>query len=275
MSIKLVIADIEGVITDASGAKAPLDLKSISDIRKITDTAPIGFCLCSGRQVPFGDAICVLLNFLKEMPAKNLQNFENKSGQKFIGFPSVLENGAYFWDPVSKKSLPHPLLNKGKISQLLNLKHDVILPLIDKTKAQLEPGKDFSISFNPPIIDTKSSDRENTDVYGPIVKKEIEKYLDLVEIKWSRSAIDITPKGISKASGIRTVIDWLGLESKEILGVGDSGGDEDWLKAVGVKAAPSNGKEFLKGMDYYADYESSAGFAQILKRLKDNNYEKI
>jgi hydroxymethylpyrimidine pyrophosphatase-like HAD family hydrolase len=59
-----------------------------------------------------------------------------------------------------------------------------------------------------------------------------------------------------------------GLAREDVLGVGDTGADEAWLREVGWRAAPANGREALPGLHYYSPYAVTRGLLDILRRVE-------
>lgn len=57
-----------------------------------------------------------------------------------------------------------------------------------------------------------------------LTKELAEKFADF-EFTWLNQFIEITPKGCSKASGVRKYLDYLGYSSQNVLVIGDSGND--------------------------------------------------
>lgn len=69
---------------------------------------------------------------------------------------------------------------------------------------------------------------------------------------------DIMREGVTKASAITTLADYLGIKKEEIIAIGDGGNDVEMFEVAGLKIAMKNGVESLKEM------------ADVVT-LKDNN----
>ena len=82
-------------------------------------------------------------------------------------------------------------------------------------------------------------------------------------------------RGVSKASAVRLLLEWMGLAPEEVLGVGDSGADAAWLREVGWRAAPANGREHLPGLHYYAPRPVAQGLLDILEHLRSREYRSL
>ena len=90
------------------------------------------------------------------------------------------------------------------------------------------------------------------------------------------SAVDITPIGIDKGSGLRWLITQLPqefpMELANIAGIGDSGGDLPFLHLVGFSAAPSNASTEVKAMVSYCSTKSNGqGVVDIMQRCITQN----
>ena len=76
--------------------------------------------------------------------------------------------------------------------------------------------------------------------------KEILKDYD-VRVYDSKFAIHITDPSISKGSSVIKVAENIGVKASEIMAIGDSENDIEFLQAVGFKVAVSNADQELKG----------------------------
>lgn len=275
MSIKLVILDVEGVITLPGGGQFSWPLEDLLAVRRFLETSPVACVLCTGRQQPYGEAVIQALNLFRSVPADVRARARERTGEDLLAWPSVLENGAYFYDPLAKRPIPHPALTPERTQVLSRMRVEVLIPLAAETGAVVEAGKDYCVSVNPPPVSPGSSERQSTAEFAPVIEAALSRYLDEIEVKYSVSAVDITPRGVSKASAVRLLLDWTGLRPEEVLGVGDTKADEAWLREVGWRAAPANGREALPGMHYYSPESVAAGLLDILHRLAANDYAGI
>jgi hypothetical protein len=60
--------------------------------------------------------------------------------------------------------------------------------------------------------------------------------------------LEINPKGISKASGIREVCQWLGIRMSEVVAMGDSLNDMAMIREAGLGVAMGNAQDALKAV---------------------------
>ena len=248
--IRLIVLDVEGVVALPGGSQQPWPLEDLLAVRRFVAASPVVVTLCTGRQVPYGEAVIQALSLFFPLPEDVRERVRRASGHGLLSWPSVLENGAYFHDPLAKRPIPHPALTPDRVRKLDGLRATVLSPLAAETGALVEVGKDFCISINPPPVAPGRSERQPTAAFRPVVEAALKDYLDEIEIKHSASAIDLTPLGVSKASAVRLLLQWTGLAPEEVLGVGDTRADEAWLREVGWRSAPANGRDALPGMHY-------------------------
>lgn len=270
--LRLVILDVEGVLTLPGGGQYPWPLDALARVRAFLEHSDLACVLCTGRQQPYGEAIIQGLNLFTALTEEQRAAVLRRGGPELIGWPSIMENGAYFYDPLAKRPFPHPDLTPERVQALQRIRTEVLWPLAQETEAVIEAGKDFSVSVNPPPVTRGSSERQSTAEFLPRVEALLAEFSDALEIKASASAVDITPCGISKASAVRLLLQWLGLRNDEVLGVGDTRADELWLQEVGWRAAPANGRAALPGMDYYAQSEVAAGLLEILEHARNSSW---
>lgn len=251
MDIDLIVADVEGCITPAK--RTETNLYGLSEVQKYSkkvnkeNLPPI--ILLTGRPVPYCEKVIQDIGALG--PAFKI--------------PSVVENGAVYWDH-NKRSVWGYNPAVGEKKKDLKKVRSFVEELKENYKNNVieEPGKEICISLNPKELGI-------TDLYD-IVNEEFErKGLDeIVNITHSASAVDITPKGVSKLTGLDYILKERNIEPKNVLGVGDSRGDIEWLSYVGIPTAPLNATDDLKKeVDnlFISDYKDSKGFGHILQHF--------
>jgi hydroxymethylpyrimidine pyrophosphatase-like HAD family hydrolase len=266
--IRLLVLDVEGVITLAGGSQYPWPLKEMLAVRRALVDAAFACILCTGRQVPYGEAIIQALDLFRPLPAAAAERALAVGGPALQGWPSILENGGYLYDPLAKRPFPHPAVTAESRRLLRAVREEALEPLMEKSGGHLDVGKHFCLSINPPPVCPGSRQRQPTADFLPAVEQALLPYLSRVEMAHSASAIDVTPRGVSKASALRVVIEWTGIRREEVAGVGDTGADAAWLREVGWSAAPANGREALPEVDFHAVSEATEGLLAILARLR-------
>jgi hydroxymethylpyrimidine pyrophosphatase-like HAD family hydrolase len=263
--LRLAILDVEGVITGAGGSQYPWPLAEMGELRALLEELVLPCILCTGRQVPYGEAVIQALNLFQPLPEAMRRHAQAVSGERLLGWPSILENGGYLYDPLAKRPIPHPALTRETVERLRQLRAEMLLPLMRATGATLDVGKDHCLSINPPPAAPGSRERMSTAEFRPVVDQALAPFQEWLEVKHSASAIDITPRAVSKASAVQVVLEWTGVGPKEVLGVGDTAADAEWLRLVGLPAAPANGRAALPCLAYYSPEESTRGLLDIFR----------
>lgn len=77
------------------------------------------------------------------------------------------------------------------------------------------------------------------------------KYLDQLEIYDSGFALHITDKRVNKGTSLRYLCERNGINMENVMAIGDSQNDEDFLKEVGYKIAVGNAEDKLKEISTY------------------------
>lgn len=218
MTIKLVVCDIEGCLT--INKKQPIDvgtlvkLQAYCELARRTDMPPL--VLCTGRPQPYAEAILQCLDAF------------------FPNYPSVVENGMFLYDPVEDVLIANPAI-EGREAQLRQVKDYILANLAGISK--LEPGKELCLSLNP--LGRMSVE----ELFAEMQKALPPELLELVFITHSSSAVDITPQGVNKASGVRFLSERTSVKLKDMLGIGDTAGDFPMMELVGKIACPANAKQ--------------------------------
>ena len=178
------------------------------------DTTLPPLVFCSGRQIPYAECLAQMI------------------GAFFPEFPSVVENGSFLYDIANNRRIRNPILTDQILLELKEVREKADW-IVEHYGAVKEAGKEICISLNPPP-------KQDIDHFAGTVKRELASYGHLLEIANSRSAVDITPKGVDKGSGVRFLADFVKIPVENMLGIGDSGGDEPMLKVVGTAIGPAN-----------------------------------
>ncbi len=248
--IKIICTDIEGCLRK-DGKFIPNNLAGLRKIQEYQSQAldnsnlpPI--VLCSGRGI----------GFIKGMLAN-------------IGFPpanfwSVAENGVFIFDSRSNTIELNPAINKN-IVKIQKISQEIIPNLFEEIGSKKEPGKEVCISLNPPS-------GMKIEKFFEIIKKRLSQFKKVVELTYSTTAVDITPKSANKGSGLKFAAEKSGVEMKNILYIGDTKGDFPAFEAVGYAACPSNATEKCQQLiesknGYISSSANVEGLADIISHF--------
>lgn len=100
-------------------------------------------------------------------------------------------------------------------------------------------------------------------------KKYADKYSDFTFLRWHELALDILPKGNSKAVGVQKVLEKSGFNKVESFAFGDGLNDIEMLQKVGYGIAMGNAKEELKMVaDFITAPVSNDGIFHGLRHAK-------
>jgi hypothetical protein len=113
-----------------------------------------------------------------------------------LDLPFIIENGAALYFPVSKRTLP---LVDDEQRKVIEKARRILVPELPNN--EFEP-KTHMITINPLPYQQTSEDLRQ-DVVRILTKARILKFLTIASFV---SAIDITPKGINKLSGLKAAI---------------------------------------------------------------------
>ncbi|MEN6487288.1 MAG: HAD-IIB family hydrolase [Smithella sp.] len=240
----MIVCDIDGCLTPGKGKS--LNLGALAAVRhfncesKIQKNVP-PITLCSGRSLSYVEAMMHAID----------------------GYlPAISENGAVLYYPIEDDYRLNPLITpqipqiKKQMAFVKNVIHKEI---IDPFKARFECGKEFVISINPP------PDVLIENFFKIVQDCLIEQRIDM-NITHSAGAIDITPPGIDKFSGLQILLETLEIVPADVAGIGDTSGDFPVLKKVGFSAAPANATSEVKQIvDYVSDFENGNGVIDIIK----------
>jgi hydroxymethylpyrimidine pyrophosphatase-like HAD family hydrolase len=241
------LIDVEGCLS--TGKKLPIDIGgamqfiyTYCQLARKGGLPPIG--VCTGRPQPYAEAIVQMM------------------GAFFPGYPSIVENGCYLYDPVDDVLIPNPAI-EGKEGEIKEVKAFLEKEMIGKRLCKAEPGKELCISLNP-ILGMPIE-----ELFNLVNKTLPPKMSELVFVTHSASAVDITPKGVNKATGLKFFCERTGIDPANLVGIGDTAGDFPLLEVVGYPACPSNSAKVVldlvtKRKGYAAKKQFTAGVWEII-----------
>ena len=94
------------------------------------------------------------------------------------------------------------------------------------------------------------------------------KNLDIAIDYAEKTALEISPKNISKASGLRELCDFLKIDLSETVAVGDAENDIEILKTAGFSVAMGNAAEKIKNLaDFVTDDNDHDGVAKVIEKF--------
>lgn len=232
MKIEAIAVDIDGTITDA---KRRLCNSAMTAIRK-AETAGVPTIIVTGNLVTFGYATATLIGATGGV---------------------VCENGGVIF----KEGL-----NNNKVDILVD-------------KEYVDEANQHLIGKIGPKLEKISSDdnnyRETEVVYYKFIEREvIEKALedfenlDKIEIYDSGFALHLTDKRVNKGSSLELLCEKTGIDVKNVMAIGDSENDIDFLKVAGLKVSVANAEDALKEKsDYVCEKPFGYGVEEAIEKF--------
>lgn len=237
MDIKLLVLDIDGVLTQGEARGLDLDLMAIlaglnREARQSSEAT--GVTICSGRPAPYVEAI--------------LQAIDGH-------IPAVFENGAGLYFPLTYDFLWHPAATDNAFSEA---KERLLETLVASGTAFVQPGKEHTLTlFATDPSETSLLYQLAVDALGSLARE--------FALVYSTSCLNILPRGIDKGRGIAFLSERTGIPVDLMLGIGDSDVDIPFLTRVGKSAAPSNANPSIQEIvDYVSPQPASQGVRDIL-----------
>jgi len=254
--IRAIGIDFEGCISEAGGGRVSWPTKNILRLgvllRVLYQETGICAFLVTGRQAPYAEAALQALGVVTDIP-------------------SVVENGSILYYPKTKEFVLNPAITESALSRFLGVRQQII----DTTKKYpcvRELGKEFMLSFS-----VHHGTIEASELAQNIIK-EVDDLIKLgiIEVTHSKSAVDVTIRGVNKGSGL----DYWSHETKiaieNLAGVGDSEGDLPTLDRVKMPMSPANvtqgaKKVVLSHGGYVSPYPTTQGVIDCVTRATDNS----
>lgn len=134
----------------------------------------------------------------------------------------------------------HPLVfsnNEKTVSNQLN--HPEVIESFDSLKLDYVPGYQPNFWKETEIYQVMLYCKEHEET---IYRESIP---ELQFVRWHPLSLDVMPAHLSKATGIKAMLDYLGLTPKEAIAFGDGLNDKEMLSFVGMGVAMENAHHSL------------------------------
>lgn len=251
--IKAVVLDIDGVIVgNKRGFNFPRPSKKVISALQIIHSNGVSVSLLTGKPT---------LTAKKDIKAVGIDN------------PHIADGGATIFNPI-----------RAEIIHITKIKQEIIEKLfkelpdnayanpfsLDKYFLQDSLKKEFTNTYSeflgqkPEYVNNILDAVEKTEItkinifaFNESEKNEITKAVDKLsadlDYMWTTNShikpaqvLVVTPKGASKRTGVIWLAKYLNVNLSDVLGVGDTLHDWDFIEICGYKAAMGNAMEDLK-----------------------------
>jgi hydroxymethylpyrimidine pyrophosphatase-like HAD family hydrolase len=249
-ALRLVLADIDGVITRGEGQPAELDvferLAAINAKARHDPCVP-AITLCTGRQAPYVELVAQLTaTFL----------------------PCIFEHGAGIFFPTAFRYEFDPRLGADYSARLARLRAGLQVPLIQSGQAFIQPGKEASMTLYP-LGDTTVDDLLR------IVERLVPQIAPEFSVARNVNGVELRPLGTDKGTGALRIAGLLKIPLAAMVGVGDSDPDLSYLTRVGFSAAPANATPAVRqAVKQVASEPFGAGLLEIVTLVEQHNREQ-
>jgi hydroxymethylpyrimidine pyrophosphatase-like HAD family hydrolase len=239
----LIVSDIDGCLQPESNSA--MDLESLAKIaawnRRAVERRDVPMMtLCSGRPQPFAEAMCKMIGNLH--------------------VPCVAENGVWLY---------HPGTNEYMMDPAITLEHRAAVREasvwierefggVGGRGVSQQPGKAASISLF-------HRDTRVLKEIWPRVSEEFEKAGWPLRVSMTWLYINCDLKHVSKATGMKRLLEMTGVAKERTAGIGDTMSDLAIRENVGWFACPANAAEEIKlRADFVAKDGEARGVVEIL-----------
>lgn len=185
--------------------------------------------------------------------------------------PLILEGGGLIYDPEKKKIISEHALLENELIPLQEFLNVVSRPFEycdnkDKHKIFPKKGKVPKKAF---MVFAQAVDKDDVEeLVNDLLKVPNVAVHTTPSWTLGKNDVLITHAEATKQHGILEVSQILGIETHEIIGVGDGNNDFPLLMACGLKIAMGNATEDLKAIaDYIAPTVEEDGLAHVIEKF--------
>lgn len=264
--LKLIAIDLDGTLLDDD---KKLSQKNIRSLERLHDKG-VEIVIATGRSY---EATMPYINMIKDNVVEFL----------------ICNNGATVYNLFTKTILVDDILSKNQIQEIMKLVeelNDIDVHFVgdDKIYTYKNPiGKyiieDAYISFLNIYFKTKE-EIQNSRISKVLITAE-EKYISLILsripniyfekyniVVSAENYIEILNKNIDKGHALKSLINSLNIESKNVIAIGDQQNDVGMFNIVGVSYAMLEASESIKKQaTYIGPSNSDSGIAKIISDI--------
>lgn len=241
---RLIVADVDGCLLPEESAA--WDWDDVAELARVVRAMNGGgrcaLTLCTGRPQPYVECLMKLLD---------------------VRVPAICESGAILYSLHDNAARLGPGVTRAGIARLRALRDFLESDVLARVPgAVVQAGKEAQLSIycpNPQHLDD--------------VQPAAEAYLaahdgPAIEITRSHYYLNIGIAGVDKGVATTALIAQLGLARDEVIGIGDTEGDEPLRRAVGWFACPANATDGIKSRaDYLAKAAGTRGLLEIVEHI--------
>ncbi|MBR2557745.1 MAG: phosphoglycolate phosphatase [Methanobrevibacter sp.] len=232
MAIEAIAVDIDGTITDD---KRQICISAIEALRK-AETAGIPTIIVTGNVVNYAYATEVLIGCSGGL---------------------VGENGGVVFKEGENNNAVETLVDRDFV-----------------TSAENHLKKKLGEKFDKHASHDNMYRLTETVFYKTLPREELEdalkdfEYLDELEIYDSGFALHVTDKRVNKGTSVRYLCERNGINMENVMAIGDSQNDEDFLRQAGYKIAVGNAEDKLKEIStYVCENNFGDGVAEAIEKF--------
>ena len=248
-SLRLVLADVDGVITRGEGLPAEIDVLerlAATNAAALRDPRVPAVTLCTGRQAPYVELMAQLIGAF---------------------LPCIFEHGAGMFFPTTFRYEFDARLGPDHSARLARLRAALDEPLIQTGRAFVQPGKEATMTLYP-LGETP------LDELFAVAEATVARVSKTFSVARNVKGVEIRPHGIDKGSGARRIAELLEIPLEAMAGVGDSDPDLSFLQDIGIgfSAAPANATPAVRlAVNYVARAPFGAGLLEIVTLVERRN----
>lgn len=222
MQIRYILADIDDTIISTGGSAPPSVLNGLPKLSWIITQANSGklprFGFCTGREASY------VLGISRFMEAPDSW--------------SITESGLVLFNPRTQERKYHPSFTQEMREVFEEINRKRIPRLVVKFPfLHRYIGKEVNIALERKDETVSLADCER------VIRESLRDIMEYLEINVSSIAVDISPKGIDKGTGVVRLAEITGIPPSEMLLIDDSMGGKPAADRVGYLACPDKSKD--------------------------------
>lgn len=242
--IRVLISDIEGCVVPAG--PAPWSLRALTRLAGLAAAGEAGrgprLALSSGRPAQFVEAVARMLG---------------------LETPALAENGAVLVEPRTGRT--RVLYTREQARLMAEVRRFCERAFAADGGVHVPAGRELGVAL---VLEPGRRD-EAEDLCEAVTRRlagEAGLPVEELRISWNAGSVDITPRGIDKGTGLRMLLEELGLDPGEVMAVGDGGNDLPMFEVAGWRGAPANALPAVKALaDRVASRPDTAGVIELMR----------
>lgn len=241
--IKLIVTDVDGCLTPEQAE--PYEMEKLMKIRDFNllaqhENSPVPpITLCTGRPQPYTEAFLKMLHVLH---------------------PAICDNGGLIFQLEGDRYFYEEKFDKEWEEHVHRLKSGIRTKIFPRMSVEFQPGKETNVSLI-------ARDEKIVDDLLNLIRQELANELKYFHLSATENHVNLVPHIFDKGTAFKRFVKIIGIDPRQMAGIGDSAADLAFMQQLGYPMCPQNASDDVKSKSVFVSQNSYVdGLIEIIGR---------